>query len=181
MIQRIQTIFLILAAGLNFAVLFMPLGAVTDTGGMSHTDVVLTGQSLEMSIFDESRVFEDADGYVQGYKDTALGPGENVLLLAHVVVLILVSIYLIAVIFMFNNRPRQLRLSYIGILLLMIQLIIAAVLFMQLPDLANNPEEFQHDIAYGFFFPVGAMLLTLLAARRISHDERLVRESDRIR
>lgn len=176
MIQRIQTVFLILAVGLNVTVLFLPLGAAFDTDQQDAT-VELNGSSIHQEGFNS----EDPFGPDGGFIDKTLGPGDNTMLLVHVILVVLVSVFLLGVIFLYNNRPRQMKLAYAGIVMIMIQVVVAALLFMQLPDMLGDSQEFRHDIAFGFFFPVGAILLTLLAARRIRKDENLIRNSDRLR
>ena len=177
MIQRIQTLLLVLAAGLNVAVLFLPLGAAFDTDSMEGATVELYGSSMKMSKFDEENAFVLDNPFIE----ETMGAGENTMLLVHVILIVATSLFLLFVIFLFNNRGRQLRMAYAGIVMLMIQAVVAALLFMQLPDLIGDVNELRHDIAYGFFFPVGSILLTLFAARRIRHDENLVKSSDRIR
>ena len=172
MIQRIQTIFFILATAANVAVLFLPLGVASNNDSMEGVTVELSGMSIQKTGLDEATA---------SFIEESIGFSDDTLLMVHVLLVALTSIYLIVLIFLYSDRPRQIKMSYVGIILLMGQLLVAALLFMQLPDLAGSPEDFRHDIAYGFFVPIVALLFVWLAISRIKKDERMVRDSNRLR
>ena len=172
MIQRIQTIFFVLAAAANLMVLFLPIGAASTTESMEDVTVVATGMSIAYNGFDEEAFAE---------VEKTIGFSDETLLMVHVLLVALTSIYLIVLIFLYGDRPRQIKMSYVGILLLMGQVLVAVLLFMQLPEIAGAKESFTHDIQYGFFLPVVALMLTWLAISRIKKDERKVRDSNRLR
>ena len=172
MIQRIQTIFFILAAVANVAVLFLPLGAASNNDSMEGVTVELSGMSIKTTGLDEAT----AD-----FVEKSIGFSDDTLLMVHVLLVALTSLYLIILIFLYGDRPRQIKMSYVGILLLMGQVLVAILLFMQLPEMAGNPEDLRHDVAYGLFIPVIALLFTWLAIGRIKKDERLIRDSNRLR
>jgi|GEM_PF-548279 len=172
MIQRIQTLFFVLAAAANLAVLFLPLGAASNNDSMEGVTVELTGMNIHMTGLDEA----SAD-----FVEKDLGFSENTMVMVHVLLVVLVSLYLLGMIFLYSNRPRQIKMSYVGVLLIMAQILVAVLLFMNLPELAGNPQDLRHDVGYGIFVPAVALLLTWLAIRRIQKDERLVRDSNRLR
>lgn len=172
MIQRIQTIFFILAAAANVAVLFLPLGAASNLETMESMTVDLTGMSIQKTKLDEA----SAD-----FVTESLGFSDDIFLMVHVLLVVLTSLYLVVLIFLFGDRKRQIKMSYVGIVLLMGQILVAALLFMQLPELAGAPTDFTHDIGYGFFLPVVALMMTWLAISRVKKDERMIRDSNRLR
>ncbi len=172
MIQRIQTIFLILAAAVNITVLFLPLGIASNNDSFEGSSVTLTGMCVEKEGFDEV-TFENV-------KET-VGFSDDTFLMLHVLLVVLTSIYLIVLVFLYGDRARQIKMAYVGILLIMGQLLVAVLLFTQLPEMAGSPDDLQHDISYGFFVPAVALVLVWFAISRIKRDERLVKSSNRLR
>lgn len=146
MIQRIQSVFLFLAAALNIAVLFLPLW---------------TKGSPEITIY--------------GMQVTPSGVVDSPLPIIHLVVIGLVAAYLIGMIFLFKDRVKQARLTYFGIIGLMLQIGLMVFMTMTLGNEATG----EGGPAFGFFFPVGSVLLTYLAVRYIKKDEELVKSTDR--
>ncbi len=172
MIQRIQTIFLILAAAANIAVLFLPLGVASNNDSMEGITVELSGMSISKTGLDEATA---------NFVEESIGFSDDTFLMIHVLLVALTSIYLIVLVFLYGDRQRQIKMSYVGILLLMGQLLVAVLLFMQLPEMAGSPDDLRHDIAYGFFVPAVALIFVWLAISRIKKDERLIQSSNRLR
>jgi len=81
-------------------------------------------------------------------------------------------------IFLFNNRPLQLKLSRVAIIANVIGIIFAAVLFMQDSNAmgAIVPKE-----ELGLGLPVLSIIFAALAIRFINKDENLVKSMDRLR
>lgn len=171
MIQRIQTIFLILAAFVNPVVLFLPLGAASTHESMEDASAELTGSSISLSQFDEESM---------SWADKTLSFSDNTMLMVHTVLVVLVSLYFIVLIFLYQDRNRQSRLAYVGIVLVMAQIVVAALLVMQLPGLVNG-ENVEADPAFGLLLPIATLFFAYLAIRRIQKDERMVRDMNRIR
>lgn len=157
MIQRIQTLFLILAILLNVAGLFLPLWS----GGTGDTVQTVTGLSVEESA--ESVMFMD---HAQSTMMTAHT--------AFVVLAIISSVWLLVVVFQFNDRPKQMRWTFVGMLMICVQILALVLLTMQIKAAEAGPE-------FGGLAPVLALVFAWLAARRIKKDEDLVRSVDRIR
>jgi len=145
MIQRIQTIFLFLAA-LAFVALFQFPFAVSD---------VATSGFLADKDFD---VYDN----------------EILMILAGLGVLIA-----LVAIFVFKNRPLQIRLSYLVIILGVLLLVVASVLFYNEGSIAF--EKSQIDDSLGLYMPVLGLIFGFLAARFIRKDENIVRSADRLR
>lgn len=142
MIQRIQSIFLLLASGACFGLLGLPLAE--------------TEQPLAQGFF------TDADfDILDHWSLLALFIGAGVLLLA--------------AIFLYKNRPVQMKIALVSILLVVGGAIAGGVLLGQSPAV----DQAQPDL--GIALPVLAILFSLLARRGINKDEKLVRSADRLR
>lgn len=157
MIQRIQTLFLVLAVLLNVAGLFLPLWS-GGTGEMAQT---VSGLSVEEA--GESVLFLDHQ--------------QSTIMTAHtafVALAIISSVWLLLVIFQFNNRQKQMRWTFVGMLMICVQILALVLLTMQIKAADAGPE-------YGGLAPVLALVFAWMAARQIKKDEDLVRSVDRIR
>jgi hypothetical protein len=183
MIQRLQSVLLLLAAIANFAAFFLPYGYGSVLDSMDAPHAKLYGGNVVI----ESLIDDPGPGETFGeWKKTVLAVGDDALLTVHGLLLGLNSIALIAMIFMYQNRSRQVRLVYVGILMLMGQIVIAAAMIWtrmpvwlgatELPESAldTGPQ-------FGFFIPVVAVLLLWWAVKRIQKDDKMVRDMDRIR
>ncbi len=154
MIQRIQSVFLLLAAG-AMALLF--------TKPMSFASVL--GDETNYTLVEDAML---ADG--------VFGASDHVILWLLVFVSIALSLL---VIFLFKNRPLQMRLSRLSITIMIIIVALAIILFVRDYRLVSAGAEV--TIEYGFVPPILAIVLTILALRAIRKDEKLVRSADRLR
>lgn len=143
MIQRIQTIFLLLASGATFGLLALPF-ATTE----------------------------------QAYAQSTLFADQQYNLFDHwsLLALFLASgtIWLLAV-FLFQNRKLQMRVTLIGISLLIGGIGVAGYFFGA--DSAEQNAQF----AVGIALPLVSIFFASLARGYINKDERLVRSADRLR
>lgn len=155
MIQRIQTIYLLLVV--LFAVLFLllPLGYGA-IDGVSAGIGLLVGNALTAGMT-----------AVQGWVMRLL------ILLA-----ILVIALAVFIIFQYRKRPYQIRLGKINILL-HIGILVASFFWLDSIEGKAGLAEFTYGPA--IFLPLISMFLILMANRAIAKDERLVRAADRIR
>jgi hypothetical protein len=85
---------------------------------------------------------------------------------------VLVGILSFVNIFLFNNRKLQLRLTYGGILLSVLLLV---MYFLELGNFSRG------DIALWSLFYFAILLFYVLAARGIRKDEKLIKSLDRLR
>ena len=152
MIQRIQTVFLFLAA-ICMALLFwnpMSFMSISGVDASSLSNVML--------------------------QDGVFATEDHVILL----VLVLIGILLPAIIiFLFNNRKLQMRLGRISIALVVMIVALTVILFFQ--AYADLPNGTMITVEYGYVAPVLAILFLVLAVRSIQKDEKLVRSADRLR
>jgi hypothetical protein len=144
MIQRIQTIFLVLVVVINVLVIFVfPVYQVNPATNLK--------------------------AQVSG------GAMFNPLLL---IPLVCISLLAIIAIFMYNNRPRQLKICR-GALIITLLVTVNAIIFPQF-ILHNVPRENILIGAGAYLLPVNVILFAL-AAYRIKKDEDLVKSADRLR
>lgn len=156
MIQRIQTVFILLVAILGVVFSFVPILF------FSHGDTeFLMGAYKTINITTEAVLTKNMGvGVLQGI----------VILLAVVIVML------------YKNRALQMKLGKLTILLLALQ-IAAIVMYSDSAKTAINAIE--GEVSTGFQFgaiiPVLSLVLTYLAIRFIKKDDELVRSADRLR
>ena len=157
MIQRIQSVFLLLLALAMLAVLVLPLWHKTDG---------LTQQELTLTAFAYA---------AQGVAPPA--PAAPVWLIG--VLAAAAAALALFEIFQFRNRSQQLLLGSANLLLITATLG-AGFYFSNLGEQALNLK-LEGQFMTGFYLPTLALLLNLLASRFIRRDEQLVRSMDRLR
>ncbi|MBC6700328.1 DUF4293 domain-containing protein [Hymenobacter sp. BT190] len=158
MIQRIQSVFLLLLALCMVAVLFLPLWHKADP---------TTSQELTMT----------ALRFSYNKPGAGLIPSGNVwVIAAFAAASAAVALFEI---FQFRNRFLQLKLGMLNLLLILCT-IGAGFYFSTLGEQALNVKMLGSFQA-GFYLPTLALLLNLLANRFIRRDEQLVRSMDRLR
>ncbi len=146
MIQRIQSIFLLLAAASGFAVLALPFAS--------------TNEAVQSSAL---------------FSDKVYSIGDNIGLL---VLFALAGALSTAAIFLYKNRPLQMKIGRIALIADILGIVLAIILFWQ--DLANIGSSAVNDGTAGYL-PVVFIVFTALALRAIKKDENLVRSADRLR
>ena len=155
MIQRIQTLFLLLASA-AMALLFIP--------EFSFASVI--GDTSSMKAASQSMM---ADGVFNSYD--------------HIIIMTLAAICSVLIlinIFMFKNRSLQLTLNRIGMAAGIILMILTAIFFYSDYQLMDNGV-YEISIDYGILSPIAFIILLALASRYISKDDKLVRSMDRLR
>ena len=110
------------------------------------------------------------------FNDLVYNVQDNIGLL---VVAVLGGIISALAILLFNNRPLQSKITYVAVLLAILLPILAVVFLLQ--GGYSLPIEENYSYGAGLFMPVVSMILLFLAARFINKDEKLVRDSDRLR
>ena len=157
MIQRIQSVFLLLLAMAMSSVLFLPLWHKVDG---------LTGQGLTLTAF----------GFTEVGRPLSAPAGPAWLIGALAAASALVALIEI---FQFRNRFLQLKLGAVNLLLITATLG-AGFYFSSQGEQALNVK-LEGQFQAGFYLPTLALLLNLLANRFIRRDEQLVRSMDRLR
>jgi len=145
MLQRIQSIFLLLASA-SFWTLFAFPFASSDKP---------TAQFLA----DQSYAIND-----------------------HIVLLILAilgGVIALGAIFLFRNRPLQIRMSYLSLILSILLPVAVVVLFYT--EASENSMNVEIDDRFGIYLPIIGIIASIFAARFIRKDEKTVRSMDRLR
>lgn len=153
MIQRIQSIFLLLTTILMGATFVIP-------------SLEITSEGLKFSsiLFNSLGIFDNSISY------HAWGAA---------IFCALSAIVAFLNIFLYNKRKLQIKLGLFTALLIAIYYVTAA--FYINAFLGKITPEYSLNIQLGIIFPVLALIFDLLAVSRIKKDEKLVKSLDRIR
>jgi hypothetical protein len=159
MIQRIQSLFLLGVVILAVALFFVPVSektvTETTTGEISHYVLSITNVSM-----------------AKGGELPQIISVNYPVLIVNLLILILAATTL----FLFKNRPLQIRLSMLGSLVSTILLILIFYYSENMGDVQLKP----HYQA-GVYLIAVQVFLFMAARRSIRKDEMLVRAADRIR
>ncbi|MBV6644710.1 MAG: DUF4293 domain-containing protein [Cyclobacteriaceae bacterium] len=163
MIQRIQTIFLFLAAACLVAMLFFPTWEKVS----SEKSEVVTINAFQLT-----------------YESFEPMTGERTLISAKDAYYISILVVLAAgvalfSIFMYKNRLRQIQLGALNSLIVA-GTMVALFLLTQKGQAMLEPTQ-KGNFLPGFYLPLCALFFNSLANRFIRRDEKLVRSADRIR
>lgn len=145
MIQRIQSIFLLISSASFWALFAFPFAS--------------SDEPTEAFLAD--KVYEVTD---------------------HVVLLVLVilgGVVALFSIFLFKNRPLQIRLSYLSLVIAILVPLTAVLLFYS--EATKNFLNVGIDDGLGIYIPIIAIIGSILAVRYIRKDDRVVRSMDRLR
>jgi peptidoglycan/LPS O-acetylase OafA/YrhL len=153
MIQRIQSIYLLLVFILTALMVFFPL-----------VEFNSENQVFTMKIFS----FENAENVLNLPNPWLIG-----------MFTALLAITSLGTIFQFNNRKFQLKINGVSLLInfaLLISIFVFTDKVAAMETVFDKP-----TYLYGSFFPVASVLFIILANRAIRKDEALVKKSERIR
>lgn len=167
MLQRIQTIFMTLAATAMILVLFFPIWEKSD-------------QDFE----DENREYAIMNAFELRYELRNKENEPTELLGSQSTLLISIGAVLSALVMLFSitrykNRKTQVKLNAL-FSLLSAATFVGIYLYISKANALFNPEIFG-TFLIGFYLPIVAMLNNFIANRFIRKDEALVRSADRIR
>ena len=152
MIQRIQTVYLLLATAMMSLTLFLPLAAI-----------VYGGNELILKAFSVIGT-EDTSGTLPIYLGALLA---------------ITTLLLLVIIFMYKKRMAQIRLCVSAIVLLLGSAALVGLYCYHLCDILEGDKVFR--LGFASLMPVVAIIPVVLAIRGIARDEALVRSLDRIR
>jgi hypothetical protein len=155
MIQRVQTVYLMLVLIFALLFIFLPMGYLSTPG----TTLSINGWNLPETILEAT-----------SYATALLG-------WLSLVLAIIIMILTLHMILQFRKRLYQIK---IGKILILIHLITVVSTFFYLDNVKVIAQgTFSYGIA--IIFPLISMLLVLMANRAIRRDENLVRSADRLR
>jgi len=162
MIQRIQTVYLLLVAVLSFAGLVSQIGTYTVAEQM-----VASFSNFSFSSYDPCASYQSTGPYALG------------------VLLILVIILSGMSIMLFRHRMRQLRLTILSSILLAGYIAVYAVFAYFYQENINQvlapADTATFHLRFVALFPVLSLILNAMAIHGIRKDEALVRSLDRLR
>ena len=158
MIQRIQSLYLLLAAIITVIVVFIPIGYIyTDEASLVFTSFVLK---------------EDIPN------------GAVKMQTLYIAIMLFVSAALsIYALFNYKNRRKQTKINNFNMILLFVGLVLMLYVFPDVvfsrEDYLSNPEEFN----FNYWIMIGVLppFFIFLANRAIKKDENMVRSADRLR
>lgn len=153
MIQRIQSIYLLLAA------LFMG-GLFLQSADLIKIETTTPAALTEMDY----------------YNDKILDIYDQNLLMAFALIVVLFALISI---FLFRNRKLQITLSRVAMLVVLLFLIMA--IYVSYSDLASVMASINLSPKFGIIFPFTTIVVLILAVRNIKKDDRLVKSMDRLR
>jgi len=159
MIQRIQSVYLLMAILFNLGMAFLPVFSINEL------DLNLSVYAFTQSVTD-----------VSGNTTTTTKPAPLLILLS-----VLVAIAgTVSVIFMYKDRKKQIRLCY-SLYLLQFMIVLLAVVWITTTLHVSLSELTTRAHPLSLIFPVVSMWWIFMAQRAIKKDEELVRSADRIR
>ena len=157
MLQRIQTLYLMAVTLLMVVTLIFPL-----------VFIAVDGQQVNLSAF----AISDAEG-VLSHASAWLGG-----------VLALATLLPFVTVFLYKNRPLQIRLCGVAcVLLIGAVALVGAFTYVVCNNIFTEFDITWSNIVFrfGVLMPIVSVVLTVLAMRAILRDELLVRSLDRIR
>lgn len=153
MIQRVQTIFLLLAFILQVIMFILPVSEFTVKGN-NNLIMYATGFVSEGFIIDKM------------YNTSVV-----------LIFLSFTSLLTLATIFLYKRRPLQMRICIYNVILTIGFQVVLIWFVHQIGTLINAAVTYK----YPFIFPLVSAILLILAFRYIRKDEKLIRSLDRIR
>lgn len=171
MIQRIQTVFLALVVlSMIFSVVlphWTEISSLESDGKEIHTGILYSWQLQHQITYTTE----------EGATNTRIEETENTI---SILVLGLVAVAIAAyTIFQYKNRMRQVKLSAINTLMIG-GTAAASIYYSRLGEEMIDPDSGGVLLA-GIYLPAAALVFNMLARMFILKDERLVKDSDRIR
>ncbi len=164
MIQRVQSIFLFLAALLLVAALFFPLWSEVDTQKLIRAELNVYELRYEKINEDGSR------GELINVKQTFY---------LSIFLFVGAAIAMFSI-FQYKNRLRQIQLGALNSLVIAGSFLVAIFVYIRKAELLVN-QEAQGNYEIGFYLPIIALICNSIANRFIRKDENLVRSADRLR
>ena len=161
MIQRVQSVFLLVMALVMLTILFVPIWVKGDYE---------TKEYVTLTAFNETHA--DQSGVVpQVYAQRST---------IYIAILAILSAALsIYAIFQYSNRLTQIKLGALNSLF--VAGVMGGIFYATWQGGSFMPGDYPQEHKIGFILPVIALIFNSLANRFIRRDERLVKDSDRMR
>ncbi len=156
MIQRVQSVYLLLVTVVMSFLIVSPYAKMKDTDSRT---LVFKSHAI---------VIEAESGEPQTYKNTV----------AVISLTLLTSLISFVCIFLYNRRLIQIRICILNTILL---IILMAVMFLYYIITRDNLNLLHPNFEISAIFPMISVVLTILAYRAIRHDDMLVNSFERLR
>ncbi len=158
MIQRIQSVFLLISIGLCALLFFLPMGYVEPEGQTEKLTFMITGFANEM------------DGFGLEY------------IISLPIILGLTMLLQLVSIFLYKNLSRQAKMVQVTLILLLVFAFLT-LLYQDIFGTSIGCFPMTDKIQYTWNILLLAIpwILTFMALRRIKKDEALIRSADRMR
>ncbi|HEX2393704.1 MAG TPA: DUF4293 domain-containing protein [Bacteroidales bacterium] len=156
MIQRVQSIYLLIVTILMSFLTIMPYAYMELPGNQT-----LSFKASAINLISQTDV-------VSVYKST----------IPVILMVIIAGIFSFCIIFFYNHRIIQIRLTLLNLLLL---LILTAIMIYFCIDTRSDFDGRRLSFKIAMTFPVISLVFSILAIRGIRHDEMLVNSYNRIR
>ncbi|MDL2308613.1 DUF4293 domain-containing protein [Bacteroidales bacterium OttesenSCG-928-B11] len=165
MIQRIQSVYLLIAAIATTALLFMPIGEFYFMPNGAQDFMVFTYNAFSV-------------------KD--ITPGATASLTTnYIAILIAISAVLsIVTVFMFKKRQRQITMNYVNMLIFLFVIALALFIYPDIIFVKKGLLVDGEELSYNFWILIPLCITALclfLANKAIKKDEKMVRAADRLR
>ncbi|MBD80800.1 MAG: hypothetical protein CL840_17930 [Crocinitomicaceae bacterium] len=157
MLQRIQSIYLALAAIISTVFFFIPISTIE----VNDNTYAVKASGI---------YYQDMGNYVFDSPLLALSS----VLVFHIILSLMT-------IFLFNNRSRQITLCNLNLVLLVICMILVFFYAGDVPEKPIDEAVKTVTYSYGGLIPMMPVVLVLLARKAIKKDENLVKSVDRLR
>lgn len=156
MIQRIQSLYLLLASFSLLSMLLLPLGAIHSQQG--------------------STIIYKTIGFFNPDNDCVFS------LTYMNFIIIITAVWIFAIVFYFKKRKIQMRLSMIAIFYNLCILTFALYFWFKMVSSIHSQTANVSSMIYpSMFFPLVSIIFLILSYRKIKKDEALIQSLDRIR
>ncbi len=157
MLQRIQTVYLLLAVALITLSMTLPLAFYSN---------LIQGQQFNYTIIG---FLQPKDAFAQGFNSLPMFIFASISILISMIT-----------VFSFKKRKFQLKLCVFNVVAILFYIGVVAYYFYTLSSGASGSDVIL-TLKYPLIFPPIALIFILLAMRAISTDEKLVKSLDRLR
>jgi hypothetical protein len=164
MLQRIQTLFLALAAIALIVLFFYPIATITEFSEIQSKILETDYYNLKITGFSDP-------------SPDSIPVMNRFVFIPALVIVIMIIILIVYAIGRYKHRIHQLKLVKISIFL---NIILVAGIFLNYPKLFTTGQ-IRIESGMGAYFPLISLVFLVIANRYILKDEKLVRSSDRLR
>jgi peptidoglycan/LPS O-acetylase OafA/YrhL len=158
MIQRIQSVYLLLAIAIGISMFFLPFASITSGASVGSFKVL---HLLDISVYENDIIKTSTGIYLPAILTT-----------------VFITIALV-IVFSYKNRKMQIMMCKLNMLLLAL---LIALIFYQVDMLSYGSDAITKPIYHaGTYLPVIALILLYMSLKAIIKDDALIKSADRLR